>query len=128
MLEYLVNYGINRHNVDYEDVDVNDRMALQDQINEKRREYHQLLELLDSIQDETIKCNRKLKEKTKEIIDDCTAKGERITSATYSSDDDYLELETEKEALRMGANMVSNWIDFCKNDLRILNSVFYNKF
>lgn len=128
MLDYLINYGVKRHNVEYMDVDVNDRLALQDQINRVRKEYNQLLFLLDDIEGKLLDCNRRLRERTKEIIDNCVNKGEKATTATYSSDDIYTAIETERDALKTGASMVSNHIDYCKNDLRILNSVFYNKF
>lgn len=126
MFDYLVNYGIQRHTFDYSDIDVNDRMALQDQINKVRRDYSDLLLLLDDIQGKILDCNERLSKRSKEIISN--SEGSRGINSILNNDDEYLTLEAEQQALKTGASMVNAQIDFCKNDLRILNSVFYNKF
>lgn len=125
MLNYLVNYGVKKHTLDYQDIDINDRLALQDQINEVRRNYSNLLALLDDVQGKYLDCTARLSIKSKEII--AEAQGAR-TNAVFATNDEYLELEAEQLALKSGMNMVNAQIDYCKNDLRILNSVFYNKF
>ena len=127
MLDYLVNYGVKKHTISYEDVDINDRLALQDQINDVRRNYSKLLKLLDDVQGKYIDCKNRLSRKSKEIISDCKLQGIRANEV-FATDDEYLELEAEAEALKSGLQMINNQIDFCKSDLRILNSVFYNKF
>lgn len=125
MLDYLVNYGVQRHNFDYQDIDINDRLMLQEQINTVRSNYSKLLTLFDSIQSKYLDCTAKLAKKSKEIIGE--SQGVRNNTA-FSTNDEYLELEAEQLALKSGMNMVNAQIDYCKNDLRILNSVFYNKF
>ena len=125
MFEYLVNYGIKKHTFDYSDIDVNDRLMLQDQINEVRRNYSQLLKLLDDVQGKILECNAKLSKRSKELVSE--NEGTRI-NVLLNQDDEYLTLEAEQQALKTGASMINAQIDFCKNDLRILNSVFYNKF
>lgn len=125
MLDYLINYGVKRHEFNYDDIDINDRLALQDQINTVRRNYSQLLSLLDDVQGKYLDCNARLAKKSKEIINE--AQGSR-TNAVFATNDEYLELEAEQQALKSGMNMINAQIDYCKNDLRILNSVFYNKF
>lgn len=125
MFEYLLNYGINKHTVDYEDLDINDRLALQDQINNVRKNYHNMLSLLDYVQGKYLECTEKLSKRTKDIISE--QQGTRNNSV-FNSDDEYLALEAEQTALKNGMTMINAQIDFYKNDLRILNSVFYNKF
>lgn len=125
MLDYLINYGVKKHNMDYQDIDINDRLALQDQINEVRKNYSKLLNLLDDVQSKYLDCNSRLAKKSKEII--IEAQGTR-SNAAFSSNDEYLEIEAEQQALKSGISMINAQIDYCKNDLRILNSVFYNKF
>ena len=53
---------------------------------------------------------------------------ERVTNATLNMDDEYTELEFKQQALKSGLAEIQMSIEFCKSDLRILNSVFYNKF
>lgn len=125
MLDYLINYGVQRHNFDYQDIDINDRLALQDQINEVRKNYSKLLSLLDDVQGKYLDCAARLAKKSKEIISEY--EGAR-TNAAFNTNDEYLMLEAEQQALKNGMNMINAQIDYCKSDLRILNSVFYNKF
>ena len=124
-LEYLMNYGVKQHTMDYADLDVNDRMELQDQINKSRREYYDLLQLLDEVQFKLLNCNKRLTERTKELL---AESGNSRINSILSSDDIYVGLDTEAQALKTAISMINDQIDFCKNDLRILNSVFYNKF
>ena len=124
MIEYLLNYGVKKHNVEYEDLDVNDRLALQDQINKSRKDYFQLLSLLDEIQFKFLECNKNINERTKELL----TKNEGTRNNILSNDDVYLTLDAELQALKTAMSMINEQIDFCKSDLRILNSVFYNKF
>lgn len=125
MFEYLTNYGVQRYEIDYSDLDINDRLMLQNQINDVRKSYFKLLKLLDDIQSKYLQCTAKLSKRSKEII----ASNENIRgNSAFNSDDEYIALEAEQQALKNGMSMVNAQIDFCKNDLRILNSVFYNKF
>lgn len=125
MLEYLMNYGVKRHTPNYEDLDVNDRLHLQDQINSCRKEYFELISLLDEVQGKITECSSLLSKRSKEII--VQSPGVRNNSA-FATDDEYMELEAKLVALKSGASMINQQIDFVKSDLRILNSVFYNKF
>lgn len=125
MLDYLINYGVERHVVDYQDIDINDRLMLQEQINTVRKSYSKLLALLDDIQGKYLDVTSRLASKSKEIITEY--QGSR-TNIAFNTNDDYIELEAEQQALKSGMNMINAQIDYCKNDLRILNSVFYNKF
>ena len=125
MLDYLINYGIKNHTISYEELDVIDKMQLQDQINKVRREYYDLLKLLDEVQSKNLEITKKLSNRSKELI------SENITSRTnviLNSDDEYIELESEQLALKSGISMINNQLEFCKTDLKILQSVFYNKF
>lgn len=126
MLEYLTNYGVKRHNVDYLDLDITDKLNLQDQINGVRREYSQLLALLDDLHGRTLEVSRKLSERGKDILAMSTSI--RSNNQLFASDDVYTALEAERDAYRSGITMVNNQIEMCKNDLRILNSALYNKF
>lgn len=125
MFDYLVNYGIKKHQINHDDLDINDRLMLQEQINKVRKNYSSLLNLLDDVQERYLNVSKKLTNRSKEIIE--SSNGTRVNNI-YSSDDEYISLEAEQQALKTGMQMINAQIDFCKNDLRILNSVFYNKF
>lgn len=122
MFEYLTHYGVQKQQMNYRDIDINDRLLLEEQINESRKQYSNLLNLLDEIQGKYIQCSAQMAIRSKEII---SAGGK---NSAFSTDDNYIELEAEMTALKSGMNMVNANIEYCKNDLRILNSVFYNKF
>ena len=125
MLDYLINYGVETKSLEYEDIDVNDRLLLQDQINTARKNYARCLKLLDEIQGKYVECSKELTKRVKQIsMDPATS---RLNTA-LQNDDKYIELEAEQTAYKIGIDMVKNQIDYYKNDLRILNSVFYNKF
>lgn len=125
MLDYLINYGVETKSLEYEDIDVNDRLLLQDQINTARKNYARCLKLLDEIQGKYVECSKELTKRVKQISMDATTS--RLNTA-LQNDDKYIELESEQTAYKIGIDMVKNQIDYYKNDLRILNSVFYNKF
>lgn len=125
MLDYLVNYGIQKTNIDFDDIDINDRLQLQEQINTVRSNYKKLLNLLDDIQGKYLECSNDLSARTKELI--ISNEGVKNNSM-FMMDDAYMVLEAKQEALKTGMSMVNSQIEYCKSDLRILNSVFYNKF
>lgn len=125
MLDYLINYGVETKSLEYEDIDVNDRLLLQDQINTARKNYARCLKLLDEIQGKYVGCSKELTKRVKQISMNATTS--RLNTA-LQNDDKYIELESEQTAYKIGIDMVKNQIDYYKNDLRILNSVFYNKF
>lgn len=127
MYEWLVNYGVKQHSVKYEDVDVNDRLMLQDQINEGRRNWHDLLNLLDDVQGKYADVSAELAVLLKSLTEESIKDGVRLNTL-LSTNDDYIALETRQKALGAGISMIKEQMEFFKNDLRILNSVFYNKF
>lgn len=126
MFDYLMNYGVKNFSSKYEEVDINDRLVLQDQINEVRKNYFDLLSLLDEVQSKYLECTKNLSKRTKELIKENAEI--KVTNSIFSSDVEYVQLEAEQQALKAGMSMINNQIDYYKNDLRILNSVFYNKF
>jgi hypothetical protein len=132
MLNYLIDYGINqskKNKETFEELDINDREALQGQINNARKEYRDLLVLVDTINDKLLHAQKILNERTKSIIQESTSNPSNLKrNDIFSTDDEYLELDAEISAYKAGIQMINNRIDFCKSDLRILNSVFYNKF
>ena len=125
MFEYLTNYGIKKHVVEYSEIDINDKLMLEEQINKARKNYHELLQLLDEVQAKYLECTKNLSKRSKEIIEQ---NFDKVRNNAFNSDEEYISLEAEQQALKAGMNMINAEIDFCKNDLRILNSVFYNKF
>lgn len=125
MLDYLVNYGINKVSINYEDLDVTNKLMLQDQINSVRNNYSKLLNLLDEVQSKYLECNAEISKRSKELI---SSNDGKRTNSIFDSDDTYLELDAELSAYNQAMKMIQSQIEFCKNDLRILNSVFYNKF
>ena len=98
---------------------------MQSQINGVRKNYHKSLVLLDDIQNKFLETQSELSRRSKELL--ANNSGVR-NNVLFSSDDKYLELEAKLEALKIGLSMVNSQIEYYKNDLRILNSVFYNKF
>ena len=125
MLNYLLDYGVKSHTINYEELDINDRLMLQDQINKVRKNYYELLNLLDVVQDKYLECTKNMSKRAKELI---ASDGGSRTNSLLSSDEKYVTLEAESSALKTAMTMINGQIDFAKSDLRILNSVFYNKF
>ena len=127
MLNWLVSYGVEQHKINYDELDVNDRTLLQEQINKSRKSWHQLLELLYDIQGKYMEVTREISEIAKRATERAATENTRVNTL-LSSDNEYVALEAQQKALAAGMSMINQQIDFCKNDLRILNSVFYNKF
>lgn len=125
MFDYLLNYGVEKTTFNYEDVDIDDRLQLQSQINGVRKNYHKSLVLLDDIQNKFLETQSELSRRSKELLSNNSGVRNNVL---FSSDDKYVELEAKLEALKIGLSMVNSQIEYYKNDLRILNSVFYNKF
>ena len=63
----------------------------------------------------------------KELTENAVKNGTRLNQE-LSTNDEYIQLEAEQKALTVGVSLINGQIDYCKNDLRILNSVFYAKF
>lgn len=125
MLEYLIDYGIQKQPMEFEELDINDRMELQHQINSTRKSYLKLLNLYNDIQGKFIDANSELSQRTKDLISNSDGqRGNKI----FNTDQEYIKLEAKIDALKAGMGMVQSQIDYYKSDLRILNSVFYNKF
>ena len=126
-LEWLMNYGVQKHTFDFEDIDVTDKLMLQDQINKSRKEWHTLLMLLDDIQGKIIEINKRMATIVKDETQRAQSEGSRV-NLLLSTNDEYVTLEAEQKALSAGVSLINGQMEFCKNDLRVLNSVFYNKF
>lgn len=125
MLEYLKKYGVKTPKMEFDEIDINDRMRLQDQINLTRRNYNSLLKLFDQVQEEFLAVGVQMSKRYKTINQESV---ERVTNSTLNMDDEYTELEFKQQALKSGLAEIQMSIEFCKSDLRLLNSVFYNKF
>ena len=127
MLNYLIKYGIScQNNDDFNDLDINDRLVLQEQINRVRKNQMKLIKLTDDIQDKIINVQNEIRQLTSEIVKNNP--DTRNRNDLFNTNDDYLELEAQLDAFKSGLSIVNQQIDMCKSDLRILNSVFYNKF
>lgn len=127
-MNYLTQYGITKQTgLDFEEIDITDKFQLEAQINTARRNYNKLLKTYDMIDENMIENQRKMKLKGKEVIERAGREGKRPNDL-FSIDDDYIELEIEREALKTGKDMISAQMSFVNNDLRILNSALYNKF
>ena len=127
MLNYLLAYGVSQKAPRFEEIDINDKMALESQINTTRKNYFDLLKLMDEIDGKLLEVKQKISAKSKTVIEDAKKQGVR-PNELYSTDEDYLKLDFEREALMAGKEMISKQITFIQSDLRILNSTFYNKF
>lgn len=125
MFDYLKNYAVKSPKLEFSEIDINDRLRLQDQINLARKNYYDLLSLFDNVQQLYLECGKELSTRYKQIVNESETK---ITNATLSADDAYSELEYKQQALKVGLSEISMQIDYYKNDLRILNSIFYNKY
>ena len=51
---WLALYGIQRHQFNFEDIDIADKLMLQGQINARRKEWHELILILDEVQGKLI--------------------------------------------------------------------------
>lgn len=127
MLNYLIKYGVHcQNNDDFNDLDINDRLVLQEQINRVRKNQMKLIKLTDDIQDKIINVQNEIRQLTSEIVKNNP--DTRNRNDLFNTNGDYLELEAQLDAFKSGLSIVNQQIDMCKSDLRILNSVFYNKF
>lgn len=127
MINYLTKYGITEHKNEFEELDINDRMELESQINGVRQRYHKLLNVMDSIDTQILENQYNISKLSKKVIEQARIENKRPNDL-FSVDDEYLELEFERDALKTGKEMIVSQINFVNNDLRILNSAFYNKF
>lgn len=127
MMESLMNYGVNTHKFEIQDLDVNDRLALEDQINFARRKYAELIGVLDDVQQKMVENNKSLSERSTFLSEKAINEGTPV-SKLINADSEYQTYDAKQVAFKTGLNIVTEQMDFYKNDLRILNSVFYNKF
>ena len=51
-----------------------------------------------------------------------------MKSNAFATDEEYLELDAEKEAYKISIGMIDNMINFYQTDLQVLRSTFYSKF
>ena len=127
MYEWLSNYGVARHQFKVEDLDINDKVTLQEQINGARKSWSELIQLLDDIQGKYVEVSSKISKLVKKITEKAAVDGTRV-NALLAVDEEYIALEAEQKALSAGLSMVNAQIEFHRNDLRVLNSAFYQKF
>lgn len=127
-MHWLMQYGVKRQaSVDYDDLDIHDKLMLEGQINKARKNCGQLLQLMDEIQEELVSVSRKMSLLVKRLTEDAERENKRV-NILLSTDAEYIELEAKRDALRAGLSMVKENLDQCRSDLRILNSAMYQKF
>lgn len=127
MLNYLIAYGVTADAPVYDEIDIIDKQKLEEQLNVSRKRYMDLLSVMDDIDSKLLDVKRRIGSKSKSVLQEAKEKGVR-PNELYSTDDDYMALEYEQDALRVGKEMVNAQIGFVQSDLKILNSTFYNKF
>lgn len=130
MLQWLVRYGVDRQRsfeIEFQELDIHDKLALERQINDMRRNCHQLLSLMDEIQGKLVDVKRRIALHVKDVTVQVNLHGGKINQE-LNQDDKYVELEAERDALSAGLSLVQNELDQCRSDLRILNSAMYQKF
>lgn len=126
MLEYLINYGVSKKDFDIDDIDIEDKAVLESQINKCRKKISEYIVLKDSVQAKYIEVSRKISNKSKAIIE--SLESPSMKSNAFATDEEYLELDAEKEAYKISIGMIDNMINFYQTDLQVLRSTFYSKF
>ncbi len=126
MLEYLINYGVSKKDFDIDDIDIEDKAVLESQINKCRKKISEYIVLKDSVQAKYIEVCRKISNKSKAIIE--SLESPSMKSNAFATDEEYLELDAEKEAYKISIGMIDNMINFYQTDLQVLRSTFYSKF
>lgn len=126
MLEYLINYGVSKKDFDIDDIDIEDKAVLESQINKCRKKISEYIVLKDSVQAKYIEVSRKISNKSKVIIE--SLESPSMKSNAFATDEEYLELDAEKEAYKISIGMIDNMINFYQTDLQVLRSTFYSKF
>ena len=126
MLEYLINYGVSKKDFDIDDIDIEDKAVLESQINKCRKKISEYIVLKDSVQAKYIEVYRKISNKSKAIIE--SLESPSMKSNAFATDEEYLELDAEKEAYKISIGMIDNMINFYQTDLQVLRSTFYSKF
>lgn len=115
MFEWLTNYGVKQHEFEHKDLNIDDRLMLQDQINDVRKSYHDMLILLDEVQGMYDENARKMAAKIKTLNAKSIEENVRVT-LIMNSDDEYLELDATQKALSAALSMINNQIDYFKSD------------
>lgn len=129
MLQYLLNYdtdidGIEEINLEY-DLDITDKTILQEQINNARKSYYNLMKIYDNLQGEYLEAKSELAKKMREAFIKYENRTERTNE--ISKDLSIINLEEKMEALKEAMKTLSNQIDFVKTDIRILTNSMYNR-
>ena len=130
MLKYLINYDIeteikNEDIMTEYEIDINDRMILQEQVNNIRKTYFRLIKLFDELQANLVNFESEKDKKTSYYLTKFSNRNERIEN--QSGDIELLDLDTKIMATKEAMKTVSNQIDFVKSDLRFLSNSMYNK-
>lgn len=124
MLEYLIQYGFKRTDMGFSDLDITDKTRLESQINDVRRNIHDMLLLSDDIQARLLAVNAKMSERSRELLSSTTTRANIVLAC----DSVYCAFEAERDALKAGATMVNAQVNSLQADLKILQSALYNKF
>ena len=130
MLKYLINYDIeteikNEDIMTEYEIDINDRMILQEQVNNIRKSYFRLIKLYDELQANMINFESEKDKKIAYYLTKFSNRNERIEN--QSSDIELIDINTKILATKEAMKTVGNQIDFIRNDLRFLSNSMYNK-
>ena len=133
MLKYLLQFNVNADISEAEEInellnseiDINDRIMIQEQINNSRKAYRKLIVLFDNLQNDLFENENKLNRLMRNVYLNCDNRVD--ASKIIQTDPEIIAVKEAIEALKMSMKTVSNHMDLVKSDLRILNSAMYNK-
>ena len=133
MLKYLLQFNVNADISEAEEInellnseiDINDRIMIQEQINNSRKAYRKLIVLFDNLQNDLFENENKLNKLMRNVYLNCDNRVD--ASKIMQTDPEIIAVKEAIEALKMSMKTVSNHMDLVKSDLRILNSAMYNK-
>ena len=127
MLKYLINYDIDidvELDLDFE-LDITDKTILQDQINNVRKSYRDLIDVYSKIQGEYLSAKEELANLNRRFLIEYPNRNERLNE--QGSNQEYLYLQMKIEALQESMRSVNSQLDYIKSDIRILNSSMYSR-
>ena len=133
MLKYLLQFDVNADISEAEEInellnneiDINDRIMIQEQINNSRKAYRKLIVLFDNLQNDLFENENKLNKLMRNVYLNCDNRVD--ASKIMQTDPEIIAVKEAIEALKMSMKTVSNHMDLVKSDLSILNSAMYNK-
>ena len=133
MLKYLLQFNVNADISEAEEInellnneiDINDRIMIQEQINNSRKAYRKLILLFDNLQNDLFDNENKLNKLMRNVYLNCDNRVD--ASKIMQTDPEIIAVKETIEAIKMSMKTVSSHMDLVKSDLRILNSAMYNK-